>query len=125
MSVRDHLQLQLHVACRVRWLLIIVLAAMLVWLYPEHPMSIFNRLWMFGAFLLYLWFLTAVVGMLLDLPMARPRCPCCGSKLTVGLLLIACTSCGVSLDTKVQRNWQYTSITRALFPTSSPNLRRG
>jgi hypothetical protein len=121
MSVREHLQLQLHVARRVRWLLIIVLAAMLVWLYPEHPMSILNRLWMFGALLLYFWFLTAAVGMLLDLPMARPRCPCCGSKLTVGLQVIACTRCGVGLDSKVQGDWRYTSITRALFPTHSPN----
>jgi ribosomal protein L37E len=123
MSVREHLQLQLQVAGRVRWFLIVVLAAVLVWLYPEHSMSMFKRLWMFGAFLLYFWFLTAAVGMLLDLPMARPRCPNCGSKLTVGLQVIACASCGVGLDTKVQHDWRYTSITRALLPTHSPNLR--
>jgi len=62
MSVRQHLLLQLQVANRIRWLMMIVLAAVLVCLYPEHSLSVFKRLWMFGAFLLYFWFLGAVVG---------------------------------------------------------------
>jgi len=126
MSVRQHLQLQLQVANRIRWLLMIVLAAVLVWLFPEHSLSVFKRLWMFGAFLLYFWFLGAVVGTLLDVPLARPRCPRCASKLAVGpRVTFCCQSCGISLDAKVQRNWPYTSITRTLWPMHSPGFRRG
>src|ERR1700745_1402978 len=125
MSVREHLQRQLQVTGRLRWLLMIVLAAVLVCLYPEHSLSVFKRLWMFGAFLLYFWFLAAVVGTLLDVPIARPRCPRCASKLTVGPQANSCLSCGVSFDAKVQRNWPYTSITRTIWPTHAPNPRRG
>lgn len=119
MSVRQHLQRQLKVAGRLRWLLMIVLAAGLVCLYPEHSLSLFNRLWMFGAFLLYFWFLAAVVGTLLDSPIARPRCPRCASKLTAALQVSSCPSCGVSFDAQVQRNWPCTSITRAIWATHS------
>ena len=114
MSVRQHLLLQLQVANRIRWLLMIVLAAVLVCLYPEHSLSVFKRLWMFGAFLLYFWFLGAVVGMLLDVPLARPRCPRCAAAL--GQRVASCPSCGISFDAMVQRNWPYTSITRTLWP---------
>ena len=125
MSVRQHLQLQLQVANRIRWLLMIVLAAVLVWLFPEHSLSVFKRLWMFGAFLLYFWFLGAVVGTLLDVPLARPRCPCCAGKLGLRPRVTSCPGCGISLDAKVQRNWPYTSITRTLWPMHSPSFRRG
>jgi len=97
----------------------IVLAAGLVCLYPEHSLSLLNRLWMFGAFLLYFWFLAAVVGTLLDIPIARPRCPRCASKLTARLQVSSCPNCGVSFDAQVQRNWPCTSITRAIWPTHS------
>jgi hypothetical protein len=116
MSVRQHLLLQLQVANRIRWLMMIVLAAVLVCLYPEHSLSVFKRLWMFGAFLLYFWFLGAVVGTLLDVPLARPRCPRCASKLALGQPVTSCPSCGINFDAKVQRNWPYTSITRTLWP---------
>ena len=125
MSVRQHLQLQLQVANRIRWLLMGILAAVLVCLYPEHSLSMLNRLWMFGAFLLYFWFLGAVVGTLLDVPLARPRCPCCASKLGLGPRVTSCPGCGISCDAKVQRNWPYTSISRTLWPTHSPSFRRG
>ena len=125
MSVRQHLQRQLQVANRIRWLLMIVLAAVLVCLYPEHSLSVFKRLWMFGAFLLYFWFLGAVVGTLLDVPLARPRCPCCAGKLSLGPRVSSFPSCGISLDAKVQRNWPNTSITRTLWPIHSPSPRRG
>lgn len=125
MSVREHLQLQLHVAGRLRWLLMIVLSAVLVCLYPEHSVSVFKRLWMFAAFLLYFWFLGAVVGKLLNVPLARPRCPRCASKLSVGPQFNSCYSCGVSFEAKVQRTWPYTSITRTMWPTHSPNPPRG
>jgi hypothetical protein len=125
MSVRQHLQLQLEVANRIRWLLMIVLAAVLVCLYPEHSLSVFKRLWMFGAFLLYFWFLGAVVGTILDVPLARPRCPRCASKLAVGPQVISCPSCEISFDAKVQRHWPYTSISRTLWPIHSPRFRRG
>ena len=124
MSVMQHLRLQLQVANRVRWLLMIVLAAVLVCLYPEHSLSVFKRLWMFGAFLLYFWFLGAVVGTLLDVPLARPRCPRCASKLALGPRVTSCPRCGISFDANVQRNWPYTSITRTLWPTHSPRYLR-
>jgi hypothetical protein len=101
MSVREHLQRQLDVACRVRWFLMIVLAAVLVCLYPEHSVNTFKRFWMCGAFLLYFWFLGAVVGTLLDIPLARPRCPLCAAKLTLGPRVTSCPVCGVSFDAKV------------------------
>ena len=123
MSVRKHLQLQLHVAGRLRRLLMIVLAAALVCLYPEHSHSVFKRLWMFGAFLLYFWFLGAVVGTLLDIPLARPRCPRCATKLTLRPQVTSCPSCGVSFDAKVQRNWVYSSIARTIWSTHSPSFR--
>ena len=103
MSVREHLLLQLGVVRTLRWLLMVVLAAVLVWLYPEHSLSVFKRLLMFGAFLLYFWFLGAVVGTLLGVPMARPRCPRCASKLTLGPNVISCPNCNVSFDAKIQR----------------------
>ena len=121
MSVREHLQRQLRVAGRLRWLLMIVLAAALVCLYPEHSLSLFNRLWMFGAFLLYFWFLATVVGTLLDVPIARPRCPRCASRLTAGLQVTSCPRCGVSFDAQVQRNWPHRSITRSIWPTHLPS----
>jgi len=116
MSVREQLLLQLTVARRLRWLLMVVLAAVLVWLYPEHSQSVFKRLWMFGAFLLYFWFLGAVVGTLLDVPMARPRCPRCASKLTLGPGVTYCPNCNVSFDAEIQRGWPHTSpwLTRSL-----------
>jgi hypothetical protein len=125
MSVRQHLQLQLQVANRVRWLLMIVLAAVLVGLYPEHSLSVFKRLWMFGAFLLYFWFLGAVAGTLLDVPLAQPRCPCCANRLGLWPRVNSCPSCGISFDAKVQRNWPCTSIARTLWPIHSPSFRRG
>jgi hypothetical protein len=115
MSVRQHLQLQLQLANRIRWLLMIVLAAVLVCLYPEHSLSVFKRLWMFGAFVLYFWFLGAVAGTLLDIPLASPRCPRCAGKLALGQRVPSCPSCGINFDAKVQRNWPYTSITRTLW----------
>ena len=123
--MRQHILLQLQVANRIRWLLMIVLAAVLVYLYPEHSWSVFKRLWMFGAFLLYFWFLGAVVGTLLDVPLARPRCPCCASKLGLGPRVTSCPGCGIGLDAPVQRNWPYTSITRTLWPIHSSSVRRG
>ena len=123
MSVRQHLQLQLQVANRIRWLLMIVLAAELVCLYPEYSLSVFKRLWTFGAFLLYFWFLGAVVGTLLDVPLARPRCPRCATKLAVGPRVTSCPSCGTSFDAKMQRNWPYASIIRTLWPIHSPSFR--
>lgn len=124
MSVRQHLQQQLQVANRIRWLLMIVLAAVLVCLYPEHSLSVFKRLWMFGAFMLYFWFLGAVLGTLLDVPLARPRCPRCASKWALGPRVTSCPSCEISLDAKVLRNWPCTSITRTLWPIRSPGLHR-
>jgi hypothetical protein len=103
----------------------IVLAAMLVCLYPEHSLSVFKRLWMFGAFLLYFWFLGAVVGTILDVPLARPRCPRCASKLTLGPQDLSCPNCEISFDAKVQRNWPYTSISRMLWPVHSPSFPKG
>jgi len=123
MSVREHLLLQLTVARRLRWLLMVVLAAVLVWLYPEHSLGVFKRLWMFGAFLLYFWFLGAVVGTLLGVSMARHRCPLCAAKLTLGPRVTSCLVCGVSFDAKVQRRWPYTSITRTLWQAHSPSFR--
>jgi hypothetical protein len=116
MSVREHLQLQLDVARRLRWLLLIVLAAALVCLYPDHSLNMFKRLWMFGAFMLYFWFLGVVVGTLLGVPMARPRCPRCASKLTLGPMVTACPNCRLSFDARVQRAWLHTSpwLTRSL-----------
>ena len=125
MSVRQHLQLQLQVANRIRWLLMSVLATVLVCLYPEHSLSVMKRLWMFGAFLLYFWFLGAVVGTLLDVPLARPRCPRCASKLALGPRASCCPGCGIGFDANLQRNWPYTSIARMLWPMHSPSLRRG
>ena len=125
MSVREHLQRQLDVACRVRWFLMIVLAAVLVCLYPEHSVNTFKRFWICGAFLLYFWFLGAVVGTLLDIPLARPRCALCAAKLTLGTRVSSCPVCGVSFDAKVRRNWPYTSITRTLWQTHSPSFRKG
>ena len=125
MSVKEHLVLQLGVARTLRWLLMVVLAAVLVWLYPEHSLSVFKRVWMFGTFLLYYWFLGAVVGTLLGVPMARPRCPRCASKLTLGPGVASCPNCNVSFDAKVQRRWPYTSIIRTLWQTHSPSFRRG
>ena len=123
MSVKQHLQLQLQVANRIRWFLMIILAAVLVCLYPEHSLSVFKRLWMFGAFLLYFWFLGAVAGTLLDVPLARPRCPRCASKLALGQRVTSCRSCGISFDATVQHNWPYTSIPRTLWPIHSQTLR--
>jgi hypothetical protein len=116
MSVREHLQRQLGVACSLRWFLMAVLAAVLVWLYPEHSLSVFKRLWMFGAFVLYFWLLGAVLGTLLGVPMAHPRCPGCASKLTLGPEVTSCPNCNVSFDAKVQRGWPHTSpwLTRSL-----------
>jgi hypothetical protein len=116
MSVRGYLLLQLTVARRLRWLLMVVLAAVLVWLYPEHSLSVFKRLWIFGAFLLYFWFLGAIVGTLLGVPMARPRCPRCASKLTLGPEVTSCPNCNVSFDAEIQRGWPQTSawLTRSL-----------
>jgi hypothetical protein len=125
MSVRQHLQLQLQVANRIRWFLMAVLAAVLVCLYPEHSLSVFKRLWMFGAFILYFWFLGAVVGTLLDVPLARPRCPRCASKLSLGPRATSCPGCGISFDANLQRNWPYKSITRTLWPIQSSGSRRG
>ena len=123
MSVRLHLQLQLQVANRIRWLLMIVLAAVLVCLYPEHSLNVFKRLWMFGAFLLYFWFLGTVAGTLLDVPLARPRCPRCATRLALRPRVASCPSCGISFDAKVQRNWHYRSIPRTLWPIHSQTLR--
>jgi hypothetical protein len=125
MSVSQHLQLQLQVANRIRWLLMVVLAAVLVCLYPEHSLTVFKRLWMFGAFLLYFWFLGAVAGTLLDIPLARPRCPRCASKLALGPRGTSCPSCGISFDAQVQRNWPCTSIRRTLWPIHLPSFRKG
>jgi hypothetical protein len=126
MSVREHLQLQLDVARRLRWLLLIVLATALVCLYPEHSVSMFKRLWMFGAFLLYFWFLEAVVGTLLGVPMAHPRCPRCASKLTLGPMVTSCPNCRVSFDATVQRGWHHTFpwLTRSLSLRVERLLRR-
>ena len=125
MSVSQHLRLQLLVANRIRWLLMIVLAAVLVCLYPEHSASMFRRLWIFGAFVLYFWFLGAVAGTLLDVPLARPRCPRCASKLALRPRVFSCPRCGISFDATVQRTWPYTSLTRTLWPIHSANFRRG
>ena len=126
MSVREHLLLQLTVARRLRWLLMGVLAAVLVWLYPEHSLSVFKRLWMFGAFLLYFWFLGAVVGTLLGVPMARPRCPRCASKLILGRGVTSCATCNVCFDAEIQRGWPRTSarLTRSLVGGHSSGRRR-
>lgn len=125
MTVREHVQLQLGVASHVRWLVIAVLAAVLVWLYPEHSVSLFKRLWMFGAFLLYFWFLGAVLGTLLGVPMARPRCPRCAGKLTLGPTVTSCPNCNVSFDAMVQRGWPHTSATRSRWLVRSLSLRMG
>jgi hypothetical protein len=125
MSVREHLQFQLDVACHLRWLLMFVLAAALVWAYPEHSLSVFKRLWMFAAILLYLWLLGALVGTLLGAPMARPRCPRCASRLTFGPRVTSCPSCNVSFDARVRRDWPHTSTSRSLWLTRSLNLRVG
>jgi hypothetical protein len=109
MRVMEHLQLQLGAARRLRWLLMIVLAAALVRLYPEHSVSMFKRLWMFGAFLLYFWFLGVAVGTLLGIPLVRPRCPRCASKLTLGPRVTACPNCNVGFDATVQRGWPHAS----------------
>ena len=124
MSVREHLQRQLDVACRVRWFLMIVLAAVLVWLYPEHSVSMFKRLWMFAAVLLYLWLLAALAGTLLGAPMARPRCPRCASKLTLRPGVTFCPSCYVSFDARIQRDWSYTP-TRSTWLARSLSLHIG
>jgi hypothetical protein len=125
MSVKEHLELQLGVACHLRWILMAVFAAVLVWLYPEHSLSMLKRLWMFAAVLLYLWLLGALVGTLLGAPMARPRCPRCASKLTLGPSVTSCPSCNVSFDAKIQRDWPYTSPSRSTWLTRSLSLRVG
>jgi hypothetical protein len=125
MNVREHLELQLGVACHLRWLLMGVMAAVLVWLYPEHSVSLFKRLWMFAAVLLYLWLLGALLGTLLGAPMARPRCPRCASKLALRPRLTSCPSCKVSFDAEVQRDWPFTSTTRSTRLTRSLSARVG
>ena len=107
MKVREHLQLQLVLARQVRWLVMVALAAALVWLYPDHSPGTLRRLWMFAAVLLYLWLLGALVGALLNVPMARPRCPRCANRLTLGATTTSCPSCNVSLDARVRRDWPY------------------
>jgi hypothetical protein len=125
MSVREHLELQLGVACHLRWLLMGVFAAVLVWLYPEHSVSVFKRLWMFAAVLLYLWLLGALAGTLLGAPMARPRCPRCAGKLTLRPGVTSCPSCHVSFDAKIQRDWSYTAAARSTWLARSLSLRMG
>jgi len=125
MSVREHLELQLGVACHLRWLLMGVFAAVLVWLYPEHSVSVFKRLWMFAAVLLYLWLLGALAGTLLGAPMARPRCPRCAGKLTLRPGLTSCPSCHVSFDAKLQRDWSYAATTRSAWLARSLSVRMG
>jgi hypothetical protein len=122
MSVREHLQLQLGVACHLRWLLMAIFAAVLVWFYPEHSVSMFKRLWMFAAVLLYLWLLGAVAGTLLGAPMAR--CPRCASKLTLRPGVTSCPSCYVSFDARIQRDWSYTP-TRSTWLARSLSLHIG
>jgi hypothetical protein len=122
MSVREHLQLQLGVACHLRWLLMAIFAAVLVWLYPEHSVSMFKRLWMFAAVLLYLWLLGAVAGTLLGAPMVR--CPRCASKLTLRPGVTSCPSCYVSFDARIQRDWSYTP-TRSTWLARSLSLHMG
>jgi hypothetical protein len=125
MSVREHLELQLGVACHLRWLLMAIFAAVLVWLYPEHSVSLFKRLWMFAAVLLYLWLLGALAGTLLGAPMARPRCPRCASKLILRPGVTSCPSCHVSFDAKIQRDWSYTAPIRSTWLARSLSLRMG
>jgi hypothetical protein len=125
MSVREHLELQLGVACHLRWLLMGVFAAVLVWLYPEHAVSLFKRLWMFAAVLLYLWLLGALAGTLLGAPMARPRCPRCASKLTLRPGVTACSNCRVGFDAKIQRDWSYTTTARSTWLARSLSMRMG
>jgi len=122
MSVREHLQLQLGVACHLRWLLMAIFAAVLVWFYPEHSVSMFKRFWMFAAVLLYLWLLGAVAGTLLGAPMAR--CPRCASKLTLRPGVTSCPSCYVSFDARIQRDWSYTP-TRSTWLARSLSLHIG
>ncbi len=122
MSVREHLELQLGVACHLRWLLMAIFAAVLVWLYPEHSVSMFKRLWMFAAVLFYLWLLGAVAGTLLGAPMAR--CPRCASKLTLRPGVTSCPSCYVSFDARIQRDWSYTP-TRSTWLARSLSLHMG
>lgn len=121
----EHLQLQMGIACHLRWLLMVVLAAALVWMYPEHAVSMFQRLWMFAAVLLYLWLLGALLGTLLGAPMARPRCPRCAGKLALRPGVTSCPSCNVSFDAMVQRDWPCTSTTRSPWLTRSLSLRMG
>jgi hypothetical protein len=125
MSVREHLELQLGVACHLRWLLMAIFAAVLVWLYPEHSVSMFKRLWMFAAVLLYIWLLAALAGTLLGAPMARPRCPRCASKVTLRPGVTSCPSCHVSFDAKIQRDWSYTAPSRSTWLARSLSLRMG
>ena len=122
MSVREHLELQLGVACHLRWLLMVIFAGVLVWLYPEHSVSMFKRLWMFAAVLFYLWLLGAVAGTLLGAPMAR--CPRCASKLTLRPGVTSCPSCYVSFDARIQRDWSYTP-TRSTWLARSLSLHIG
>ena len=124
MSVREHLELQLGIERHLRWLLMAIFAAVLVWLYPEHSVSMFKRLWMFAAVLLYLWLLGALAGALLGAPMARPRCPRCASKLTLRPGVTFCPSCYVSFDARIQRDWSYTP-TRSTWLARSLSLHIG
>lgn len=125
MSVMEHLQIQLGVACCLRWLLMAVLAAALVWSYPEHSVSMLQRLWMFAAFLLYLWLLGALLAALLGVPMARLRCPRCTGKFALKQGATSCPKCNVSFDARVQRDWPWASATRSPWLTGARALRMG
>lgn len=105
MSVREHLQLQLGVANQVRWVLIVVVAAALAWIYPGQSVRLFQRVWIFAAVLLYLWSLGALLGALLGAPMAQLRCPRCTGKFAFRTAFASCPHCNVSFDAVVRREW--------------------
>jgi hypothetical protein len=125
MTVREHIQLKLDAASRLRWLVMVVLAAALVSLYPEHPLSMIKRLGMFAVGLLYLWSLGVLTGILLGAPMARIRCPRCTGKLTPGMRVSTCPHCNVSFDAIVRRDWPHTPTARSPSVIHSRSLRIG
>lgn len=125
MSVMEHLQFQLSVACHLRWLLMAVLAVALVWLYPEHSVIMLQRLWMLAAALLYLWLLGVLLGTLFGAPMTRLRCPRCACKFDLRPWVTSCPGCNVSFVERVQRDWPRASTARASWLTGSRSLHSG
>lgn len=125
MRVRNHLRLQLGLIRSRRILLMAAVAAALVWILPEHSPSEVKRLLMFAAVLLCLGFLGTLVATLFGVTKPRPRCPRCAHKLTLQRGVTSCSTCNVSFDARVQRDWRRVPTTQSPWVTRPHSLRIG